>query len=82
MARRLAGLAEVLKAKRCFMTLHTGERVYYRITSKQLRDMKCAGGIGVEPMLKIAREDDTADIGGYYPVKALWFELANGEIVK
>lgn len=80
MSGRLARWHEIQQCKRGFKTLHTGERVYYRVTG-------FTEGIlngRLEPFVKIVPEiaiDGRKD-GGIYPVKAFWFVTATGEVVK
>jgi hypothetical protein len=78
MAFRMAHWSEIQTCKRAFMTLPDGERVFYRVLG--FRDLQTVNGL--KPYAKIRREDDTSDASGLYPVNALVFETASGELVK
>lgn len=62
MAFPLAHWQVIKTCKRCFMTLHTGERIWYRIHG--FADLRTASGI--QPHARISKEgDSTMDVGLY-----------------
>lgn len=77
---RLASIYELTQAVDCFATMSNGERVWYRLVSREIRPMRMSGA-GVAPMVKVARRDDPTDAGGWYPVRSLCFVLESGEVV-
>lgn len=82
MARRLESLQKIIfTAKRCFQTLHTGERVYFSF-KREVKSLKTSNGL--EPYVYIKPEDPIKykNSEGLYPVRALFFEMPDGEIVK
>lgn len=75
MAHRRARWHEIETAKRCYMTLPDGERVYYAVLGfAHIQTVD-----GPRPYAKISRGGSDA---GLYPVSALVFVLPNGETVK
>jgi hypothetical protein len=55
-----------------------GERVWYRVVG--FKDLQTVNGL--KPYAKIAKEGDPSAESGLYPVNALVFETAAGELVK
>lgn len=82
MAGRLESLQKIIfNAERCFQTLATGERVYFTFRRGVVKDFRCGGGTSYQPHVYITPEGKQG-AAGWYPVRALWFEMPNGEIVK
>ena len=82
MAGRLESLQKIIfNATKCFQTLATGERVYFTFKRGVVKDFPSGGGMGPQPHVYITPENGQGD-AGWYPVRALWFEMPDGEIVK
>lgn len=56
--------------RRYYMTLHTGEKVYYECTAEP-KMMRCDGGARDMPHVYIRRENQPLDTGGWYRQDAL-----------
>lgn len=79
---RLESLQKIVfKAERCFQTLHSGERIYFTFKKGVVKDFKSDGGHSFQPHVYITPISSKGS-AGWYPVRALHFEMPNGEIVK
>ena len=80
MAYKLMSAAEFHRADHCYMTLHTGEKVVYDLVGRQVKLFKGNGGIANVPMVKIRRQGDASDSGGWYRMNALFYVMPDGSV--
>lgn len=69
----------VFQAIRCFVTLPSGERVYYKFRRGKVKGIRLGVEGRLAPAVKLI--DGEGDLRGWFPVSKLRFEMPNGEVV-